>query len=348
VVPQPVEAAGRANNPFSRWWQRARAELARVAEEASKHAPHPVEVHWHKRKLVSLELASPLLAVQAADLDGDGQAEFILLTTSEVVVAAPRTGKRYEVIAQMTLPGVTPSLRPRDPVGALLWNGGSDGGGEGAVEVGQAGELRARTSEQAEGVVLAWKAGTWVERGRFAGFPLCGRATVELVAGRNYFDGGSVRWNGVRQRDLPVRFYSAICRSGLRDADGFSIEAFASVNGDRDLAVSCVRRDGSACRGGSGGERSYGGVGYALEVADIDNDGSPEVISSRGQAPGDSDQVTVYSHRGRETKTPLRENFQGGVVALTSGDIDGDGALEVVAAVRLLGSNRVDLWVLNQ
>jgi hypothetical protein len=303
-----------------------------MVEEAGKKAPHAIEVHWRKRKLGSLELASPLLAIKASDLDGDHRAELVLLTTTQVIVAALRPERRLEVIAEAQLPATPPAVRSRDPVGVLSIEGD---------------EVRARTSEQAEGVAFVLQNRVLVERRRFKGFPLCGSASVELATGRNYFDGESIRWNGVREHEVPPRFYAALCQNGLRDADGFEMELFAAVDVERVLAVSCTRK-GAACRAGPAQDKNYEGVGYAFEVADIDSDGHPEVITSKGQAPGDSDQVTVYSRQRKETKAVLRESFQGGVVGLTSGDLDGNGAPEVLAAVRLVGSNRVDVWALNQ
>jgi hypothetical protein len=43
----------------------------------------------------------------------------------------------------------------------------------------------------------------------------------------------------------------------------------------------------------------------------------------------------------------FKKNFSGGVGAIVGDDVDGDGDLEVVAAVRLVGAERVDLWLLN-
>jgi hypothetical protein len=43
----------------------------------------------------------------------------------------------------------------------------------------------------------------------------------------------------------------------------------------------------------------------------------------------------------------FRRGFSGGVVGLGSGDIDGDGDGDVIAAVRLAGARKVDLWVLD-
>jgi hypothetical protein len=42
----------------------------------------------------------------------------------------------------------------------------------------------------------------------------------------------------------------------------------------------------------------------------------------------------------------FRRKFTGGVAAIAAADLDGDGDLEVVAAVRLVGAARIDLWFL--
>ena len=39
--------------------------------------------------------------------------------------------------------------------------------------------------------------------------------------------------------------------------------------------------------------------------------------------------------------------FTGGVAGIAVGDGDGDGVAEVIAAVRLVGATRVDLWRLD-
>jgi len=86
----------------------------------------------------------------------------------------------------------------------------------------------------------------------------------------------------------------------------------------------------------------------AFAIADVDHDGKPEVIASGDGAPGDPDQIAVYSPRGGAPGKPVyRRKFTGGVAGVVAADLDGDGDLEVVAAVRLPGAARVDLWLLD-
>ena len=119
------------------------------------------------------------------------------------------------------------------------------------------------------------------------------------------------------------------------------------VDLDRVLEVRCRRPDGSDCPPGPASARTYDGVGVAFDVADIDNDGSPEVLTSRGGAPGDRDSVSVWSRRGADVVKVYGVDFHGGVVAITAGDVDGDGDRDVVAAVRFAGSSHVSFWTLD-
>ncbi|HEY4058268.1 MAG TPA: hypothetical protein VGM39_16760, partial [Kofleriaceae bacterium] len=64
-------------------------------------------------------------------------------------------------------------------------------------------------------------------------------------------------------------------------------------------------------------------------------------------APGDPDAVKVFTLGGDEKKGLFRKVFQGGVAGLAIADGDGDGVTEVIAAVRLAGSARADIWRLD-
>ncbi len=70
------------------------------------------------------------------------------------------------------------------------------------------------------------------------------------------------------------------------------------------------------------------------------------IVTGSG-APGDPDAIKVITLGGDEKKGLFRKTFNGGVAGIAVGDGDGDGVPEVLAAVRLAGATRVDLWRLD-
>jgi hypothetical protein len=119
------------------------------------------------------------------------------------------------------------------------------------------------------------------------------------------------------------------------------------VVGGGELAVQLVPActDGATCAAPS--VWRVDDAGDAFDLADVDQDGRVELITASASAPGDPDRVTVYSLGDSGPEPVITKRFAGGVVAITTGDVDGDGAGEVVTAVRLLGSDRIDLWTLD-
>jgi hypothetical protein len=114
------------------------------------------------------------------------------------------------------------------------------------------------------------------------------------------------------------------------------------LTGKLDLAV--ARCDGDVCQRTS--DVTIAKAGTAFEVADLDRDGRPEVVFASANAPGEPDDVRVVTLGEDERKTKLKKAFSaGGVAALAVGDFE--GAPTIIAAVRLVGSTRVDLWRLN-
>jgi hypothetical protein len=94
-------------------------------------------------------------------------------------------------------------------------------------------------------------------------------------------------------------------------------------------------------------------VGVALDLADLDDDGSLEVVTTSPSDPGPAggiqkDYITVYQVDWA-TGTPRQlwrsGDLGGAVTALGHGDIDGDGKLELVGAV--LAKGDTSLLVLN-
>ena len=67
---------------------RARLDAAAAAHVARPAPPVPLAIRWRPQKLGSLDLGAPVVAVAAADLDGDGKAELYLVTSREVTAVA--------------------------------------------------------------------------------------------------------------------------------------------------------------------------------------------------------------------------------------------------------------------
>ncbi|MBA2540054.1 MAG: hypothetical protein H0V17_10505, partial [Deltaproteobacteria bacterium] len=69
---------------------------------------------------------------------------------------------------------------------------------------------------------------------------------------------------------------------------------------------------------------------------------------SEASAPGATDSAKVHTLGGDDKKPVFRRIFNGGVAGLVVADgDDADDIPEVLAAVRLPGSTRLDIWRLD-
>ncbi len=334
-VPTPAPDGG--GGPGALWRVVAEAFDAASAErEPPPRPPVPVPVKWKARRVASLDLGAPLLALAAGDLDGDNQAEVVALTERHVVVLRPAARGLAEV-ARAALPSDPASIRPRDAVGTVVI----------AHAAGAPSEIRARASTRGRGGRWVLEGKTLREVGSVLAFPLCADVAADLVPGRNYFAGGP---GGADVKDPSIGFYTARCRDDVVDRAGRALRAQATVELGGGVTVAletrCAARDASCT---PHRELRVEGVGVALELDDVDHDGTIELITSGAGAPGDADAVVVWNlgEGGVGKKPVFRRGFSGGVVGLVSGDVDGDGDREVFAAVRLMGARKVDIWLLD-
>lgn len=352
------------------------AELMTLARQALDQArlarlrPVPVAVKWSPKRIATLDVGGALGAMIGADLDGDKVPELYAVTDQAVIVYALSEAKVREV-ARLPFPGEVAAIRPRDSVATV------------AVDV-VAKELMAGSSSYARSVRLGWKGNALVVLEELSGLPLCAHQRGQLVLGRNYFGEGVLRaeapqagatgatgaagatgstsapsatqlaaaeWrkggkDGGKDGGKEQGFYGQRCREDAVLSDGARARAVARLPVEGGLRVTVLARGEAGRAALPAMNYEVSGVGVAFDVGDVDRDGRIDVAYAGAGAPGDPDAVRVVPVSDPR-RTLFRRAFTGGVAAVALVDLDGDGAHEVIAAVRLPGSPRVDLWRLN-
>jgi hypothetical protein len=307
----------------------AREAGQRLDDAIAAHAPKvtpptPIVVHWHAQKLGSIDLGATLVALAAADLDGDGKAELYALTARDVVAIKVHNHTVSEV-GRAVYTGELASPASRDVVGTAIVDGDA---------------IAATASGWARGMRVRWRGNQLASELVEPGFLLCPGERAQLAPGRNYFGSGS-------GAGAAGAIFTARCRDDMVDAAGHPLHARAALSTTGQLDIAVERCDANAPCVPIGAKHELANVGVAFEIADVDRDGTPEVIHAGAGAPGDADAVKVVELGGDPKKPVFRKSWSGGVAAIAVADIDGDGALDVICAVRLVGATRVDLWRLN-
>ncbi|MBA3461674.1 MAG: VCBS repeat-containing protein [Deltaproteobacteria bacterium] len=320
-------APARANDATDDYFTRLQAAVQQSLDQVLAARPPvlvppvPVKLTWKAVRLGSLDLNAPLVALGASDLDHDGKAELYAVTTRDVV-AISVAGKKVSELGRAGFAGTPAVPASRDPVGTIVFENR---------------ELVASTSAWDNELRLRWQNGTLSGSapGKSAnGVVVCPGERLVRMPGRNHFG------------DLAQPIYAVRCAE-LVDPMGAPIRVRAALIGSK-LEINVER-----CGQGTAGKclpvarydlKDYGS---AFEVADVDRDGKPEIIVSGAGAPGDPDVIKVFTLGGNEKKGLYRKTFNGGVAGIAVADGDGDGVPEVIAAVRLAGATRVDLWRLD-
>jgi hypothetical protein len=297
---------------------RMRVNAAIVARPPKLVPPKKLAIGYKLGKLGTIDLRAPLLTLAAGDLDGDGKAELYAVTAHDVIAIGLGPDKKPRELGRVAFGGDRTVGAPRDVVGTAVV--------EGAAVVASA-------STFAKSLRLTWKKGVLVGEPGEPGFLVCPGERARLAPGRNYFG------------DVTTGSFGVRCTNALVDADGYPLRARAqlSLANKLDIAVErCAAKD-LGCQPTA--RHEYANVGVAFEIADVDRDGRPEVLYAAAGAPGDPDTLRIVTLGDDDKKPKLKKAFTaGGVAGIAVADLDGDGAPEAIAAVRLVGASRVDLW----
>jgi hypothetical protein len=295
-----------------------RLEALRAARQREPVIAVPVRigVAWKPQRLTpALELGAPLLTLGAADLDGDGKAELYAVTTREVIAFAI-ADHRVKELARVSFLGEQAMPAPRDPIGAVVIAGNV---------------LIASSTAFTRTLRVTWQHQQLVGSAGEPGLEQCAGERVQLTAGRNYIGDDKTGSYVTRCREI-------VGAHGERQ----QLRGVLGLTGRLEVARACAA--GATCERAPA--LAFTKVGTAFELADLDRDGTPELIYASANPPGEPDELRVVTLGGDEKKPTWRKAFAaGGVAGLAVAELD--GAPVVIAAVRLVGSTRIDLWRMN-
>jgi hypothetical protein len=259
--------------------------------------------------------AAPL-AVAVGDLDGDRKAEIAVLVAEDVFILSPDGTLRGRFDLSVADPAPAPL---REPFGALSMTSVPP-------------RLVAWSGQRAKAEVLLFSGSSLKSVGNQDTVSL-DAFTVRLEPGLN-------------------RFQSDVQRGGkaLRLARGF--QAISARGG----VTLVVWPDGTASLGTRWPlTNRLADVGTGSALADLDRDGTPEVLLSTARTVGDTDELWLFSLSAAErlaatgqtpeAVTPLWHTaLKGRAMTMTSGDLDGDGTEEFVFGT-WLSDGSGELWV---
>lgn len=300
----------------------------------------------------------PMLALAAGDLDGDGRVELVALHERVVRILTPPRGSQTSFMprAALVLPGKLATVRPRRPIGTLLV---ADIDGDRKVEV------LLRSSAMALASELSFDGRKITQRRELPGIYPMLLGPAMLGASK----GGVAKAGPAKAAPAPVRTANKSGKTGPVRLDGkaavgvdyFRAADVVTADGKAPAAVPAQFYQLKGSRiAAPGGPRYHVGVvdlagrlhlldaklqtelanlanvGVAFDLADLDDDGRLEVIVSTDGELGSDDRIAVYRWDARQKRLRLlwrSARLGARVTAITHGDLDGDGKIEIVAAM---------------
>ena len=297
------------------------------AQARQARYPRPIAIKFKPRRIADFNFDQPVLAAIAANVDGSGPDELVILTSTELIVLGGVGGGKLHVSKRVDLKkaaGGIAARRPRDPRGEISLDRGSN-------------TLWVRSSELASGVKVAL-GGELAGGARFSGFPSCAPGTLPAVPGRSLMVG--------KQADLPALLYAARCGHPYYGDDGQDQIARAVLDSSGTLSVAVFGCQSLPCKSILR-VQAIADAGSAFALADIDRDGLPELVSAAGGAPNARERVSIFESRPDSWRSEARFDFSMGAVAIVVGQFDDDEELEVVSLHRKFRSLPVEVWRWN-
>ncbi|MEO8874358.1 MAG: hypothetical protein ABI461_02125 [Polyangiaceae bacterium] len=301
-------------------WDRLRAPAPAPRAHAFASASVDAEIRTFL-PVVTLEQAqihrahhdeTEVLAAACGDLDGDGGMEIALISRSRVAVGHLRgkVGEEKFVVAHVSDWSALAARVPtplRDPLGAAvfrdqeLFAGTSDRGG---VELGP--DLVTRAALRGIPVATSTKA-------------LCAHVDPASSAYSGELKSCSLVSDGAAPIVPPAARFDALAFAQVADKHGVSRDVITTRGGDGKLVV----RLGAA-------SRSFDEVGAQVAVGDLDQDGIPEIVTTR-DAPDDA--IQIWSYDGTQTRERRKIPAEAGVSALAICPPEAKGVPALVAVV---------------